>query len=40
MITARQRLALDFACLRAADTLDPRFRVVTASASSILTVNK
>lgn len=38
--TARQRLALEHACLRAADTLHPRFRVAAGRWTTILTVNK
>ena len=38
--TARQRLALDHACLRAADTNHPRFLARGASWNTILTVNK
>lgn len=40
MHSARQRLALEHACLRADDALHPRFRLVGTSWTTILTVNK
>lgn len=39
-LSARQRTALEHACLRAADTLHPRFMVRGTSWATILSVNK
>lgn len=39
-ITARQRLALDHACLRADDSNHPRFLARSATWQTLLTVNK
>ena len=38
--SARQKLALEHACLRAADTLHARFMVRGTGWSTILTINK
>mgnify|MGYP003510383078 CR=1 FL=1 len=38
--SARQRLALEHACLRAADTMHPRFAVRGTGWTTILTINK
>lgn len=40
MLTTRQRLALDHACLRANGTTHPRFAARGVTWTSLLTVNK